>query len=123
MNRDELAPAAAPASLVDYIARHMSHLQQMEHPHDGHGGSTSVRQATYRGHQIVIRTSYRIEVDGRPIDGHLAVTNDGRVHYHAIPNYRFASAVDLVRQLIDTFPDDFPAPTMVAEQPEHAKEL
>jgi nitrogenase molybdenum-iron protein alpha/beta subunit len=67
----------------------------------------SVREATYRGHHIVIRTSYRIEVDEQPIVGHMGVSNDGQVHYHPIPNLGFDSAVDLVKKLIDTFPDDF----------------
>ncbi len=67
----------------------------------------TVRQDDYRGHHIVIHTTYRIEVDGRLVTGHLGVTNDGRVHYHAVPNLSFPSAVDLVRRLIDTFPDEF----------------
>lgn len=49
-------------------------------------------------------------VDDKPVTGHLGVTNDGRVHYHAIPNTSFASAVKLVQQLIDAFPEDFPDP-------------
>ncbi len=76
--------------------------------HEGHERMLeTVREDDYRGHHIVIRTTYRIEVDRRPVTGHLGVTNDGRVHYHAVPNLSFASAVDLVRRLIDTFPDEF----------------
>lgn len=67
----------------------------------------TVREDDYRGHHIVIYTTYRIEVDGHPVTGHLGVTNDGRVHYHAVPNLSFPSAIDLVRRLIDTFPDEF----------------
>ena len=52
-------------------------------------------------------TSYEIEVDGKPVTGHLGVSNDGRVHYHLVPNLSFESAVDLVKQVIDTFPDEF----------------
>ena len=74
-------------------------------PHD-HGVET-VREDHYRGHHIVIRTTYRIEVDGDPVTGHVAVGNDGKVHYHAIPNVSFGSAIDVVRQLIDAFPDEF----------------
>jgi hypothetical protein len=72
-------------------------------------GSDSIREADYKGHHIEIRTTYEIEVDGVPITGHLGVDNEGRVHYHPVPNASFASAVDLVKQLIDSFPDDFPA--------------
>jgi hypothetical protein len=84
---------------------------RLGHDH-GHGSPTeSTREVTYRGHHIRIRTTYHIEVDGMPIQGHLGVTNDGQVHYHAIPNLSFASAVDMVNQLIDTFPEDFEAAT------------
>ena len=56
---------------------------------------------------IVIRTTYQIEVDGTPVTGHMGVTDDGKVHYHPVPNISFASALDMVKQLIDVFPDDF----------------
>ncbi len=49
-------------------------------------------------------------MDGRAIAGHLGVGNDGRVHYHPLPNYSFPSAVDLVRELIDSFPEEFDKP-------------
>ena len=105
MKRSELAQSSTPESLVEHVRRNAPMLQQTEHPH----GETmeSVREATYRGHHIVIRTSYHIEVDGVTVEGHLGVTNDGQVHYHAVPNLSFASAIDLVKQLIDTFPEDF----------------
>lgn len=87
-------------------------------PSQGHGGGhgagghgvETVRRATHRGHRIEIRTTYEIEVDGQPVEGHLLVADDGRVHYHPVPNTSWASAVDLVKQLIDVFPDDFPDP-------------
>jgi hypothetical protein len=107
MKRDELARASTPEPLVEHVARNAPAVRQAQHDH---GGATeSVREATYRGHHLVIRTSYHIEVDGVPVEGHLGVTNDGQVHYHAVPNLSFASAVDLVKQLIDTFPEDFQA--------------
>lgn len=91
---------------VDEVKRNRPR-QDTEHPHE-HGVET-VREDHYRGHHIVVRTTYRIEVDGRPVTGHVAVGNDGKVHYHAIPNVSFRSAIDVVRQLIDAFPDEFPA--------------
>lgn len=45
----------------------------------------SVREADYRGRHIVIRTTYRIEVGGKPVTGHMGVGNDRRVHYHPVP--------------------------------------
>ena len=69
----------------------------------------SVREADYEGHHIVVRTRYQVEVDGHMLMGHMGVTNDGQVHYHPVPNVAFPSAVELVKKLIDIFPDDFAA--------------
>src|SRR5215207_1073952 len=104
MKRDELARDSTPESLAEHVDRNAPAVRQEQHEH---GVMESVREASYCGHHIVIRTSYRIEVDGVPVEGHLGVTNDGKVHYHAVPNLSFASAVDLVKKLIDTFPEDF----------------
>lgn len=80
-----------------------------EHPLHVHppGPIETVRTARHRGHDITVRTTYLIEIDGRPIGGHLFVTNSGDVQIHALPNYSFPSAVDMARQLIDAFPEGF----------------
>jgi len=76
----------------------------------GHGaGMDSVREEDYEGHHIEIRTSYTIKIDGKEIMLHLALTNDGEVQYHGLPNYSFDSAIDLVKKMIDVYPDDFAA--------------
>jgi len=94
-----------PKSIAAYVKLNAKHVKTAQkHKHQK---SESVREADYRGHRIVVRTHYEIEVDGRLIMGHMGVTNDGQVHYHPVPNLSFASAVDLVKQLIDIFPDDF----------------
>jgi hypothetical protein len=90
------------ASYVQKNASRVMHVQHHQHP-----VTDSVREADYQGHHIVVRTHYEIEVDGRAVTGHMGVTNDGQVHYHPVPNMAFASAIDLVKQLIDVFPDDF----------------
>ena len=110
MKREELSLGAAPESIVQRLTEGGAELPTQDHGH-GHGGGQmeSVREATYRGHHIVVRTTYQLEVDGMPIEGHMGVTNDGQVHYHAVPNLSFASAVDMVKKLIDTFPEDFQA--------------
>lgn len=104
MDKSELLQAARPESLVEAVSRY----RPPAHQHHGGGPMETVREATYRGHRIVVRTSYELQVDGRPVTGHLGVTNDGQVHYHPVPNLSFSSALDLVRNLIDVFPDDFP---------------
>ncbi|BCT67961.1 hypothetical protein [Nitrosospira sp. NRS527] len=92
-------------SISSYVKKHAPQVEEAQrHQHEA---SETVREADYEGHHIVVRTTYQIEVDGVPVTGHLGVTDDGQVHYHPIPNMSFASALDMVRQLIDVFPDDF----------------
>jgi hypothetical protein len=82
----------------------------LKKPHSHH---QSLREDHYKGHHITIRTSYEIEIDGRPFHGNLDVSNSGSVQYHGIPNVSTNSAVELIRAVIDTFPDDF------TEHPDH----
>jgi hypothetical protein len=76
--------------------------------HGSHAGElASVREALHAGHRIVIRTTYEITVDGEPIQTHLHVGEDGNLHSHALPNYQFHSAVEMVKKIVDLFPDEF----------------
>ena len=70
---------------------------------------TILRTETYRGHDVRIETTYKITVDGKAINDHLDVTNSGHVHYHPLPQRSASSAIDMVRAIIDSFPDDFPS--------------
>ena len=72
------------------------------------GPAKTVRSDVYKGRKIQITTTYDIRIDGRPVGGHVDVSPEGRVHYHGLPAYSWLSAVHLVRQLIDSFPDEFP---------------
>ena len=96
-------------SIVKYVKQNMQRARRsaskmaMQHK----GGQEIVREDDYKGHHVVIRTRYNITVDGKEVTGHIMLTNAGQVHYHGLPNYTFDSAVDLVRALIDNFPDDF----------------
>lgn len=93
------APAAADPEV---LGRFLVELADASHKHQP-------RVDEYKGHRIAIETHYEITVDGTPVPVHLTVGNDGDVHCHALPAYEFVSAVDMVRVLIDTYPDDFPA--------------
>ena len=105
MPHPRLTVHPTPKSIASYVKKNARHVKKAQkHQHQS---SESVRTADYRGHHIVVRTHYEIQVDGRVIMGHMGVSNDGQVHYHPVPNLSFASAVDLVKQLIDIFPDDF----------------
>jgi hypothetical protein len=103
MSDADLGPITDVREYVDEVKRNRPQMDMGGHGHR----IESVREDDYLGHHIVVRTRYEIEVDGRHVTGHLGVTNDGRVHYHAVPNLSFPSAIAMVRCLIDAFPDDF----------------
>src|SRR5262245_1355002 len=98
-----LQRASQPATLARYIAELSS-----AHEHGGGVDIATVREDDYKGRHIVLRTTYHIDVNGTPFQGQLALDNAGRVHCHALPNYQFASAVEMVKRLVDIFPEDFP---------------
>jgi hypothetical protein len=92
-------------TVAAYVRRNAKHVRRTQMQH--HAGTESIRTARHRGHEIVVKTRYDITIDGRPVTGHLGVSNDGHVHYHPIPNLSFASALDMVKAIIDVFPDRF----------------
>ncbi|MGH9972749.1 MAG: hypothetical protein ACRD93_02490 [Nitrososphaeraceae archaeon] len=86
------------------------------HAQHGIGSHDSIREAEYKGHKITIRTHYDIRVDNKPLGGHFYVGNDGNVSTHAMPAYSFSSTIDLVKQLIDSFPNEFRKRTRAAKR-------
>lgn len=106
VDHSDLVAAAEPEAVRAALAANADELVRAAGPH--HGDTlASIRHATHDGHDIVVRTSYQITVDGRPFDVHVVVDNDGRVYYHGLPTRDFASVIDLVAKAIDTFPEDF----------------
>ena len=87
-------------------------LKSGEGGHEAEGGHAhsmeSVRTATHCGREIVIKTCYEITVDGKTLESHLSVDNEGNLHTHALPEYAFSSAVDVVKKIIEAFPSEFP---------------
>lgn len=116
MDTETLKNAADPKVLADYVAG-LKPMHTMGVP------TESVREATHNGHAIVIKTTYRVEVDGRLFELPLLLDNAGNLQCHSLPNYQFRSAVDMIKQLIDSFPDDFalgaspPAPGGMPDMP------
>ncbi len=104
-----LEEASHPKKIAAYLAG-LPVEDAMGHGHGAGGTIETLREDDYRGHHIGITTTYRIEVNGRSLDVPLMIDNDGNLHCHSLPNYRFDSAVGLVRQLIDTFPNEFRKP-------------
>jgi hypothetical protein len=102
-------PVLADASLAQARKNNMRFRRLMRGGHVAHQPGASIREADHKGHHIVIRTKYEVTIDGKAFRGDLSVANSGNVHYHAIPNVGFASAIDMVKCVIDVFPDEFPA--------------
>ena len=91
-----------PKSIAAYVKKYAP-VTKMEM----HGPMAIVREDDYQGHHIVVKTTYEMRVDSKPVTGHIDVSNSGQVAYHGLPNMSFDSAVDLVKKLIDEFPEDF----------------
>jgi hypothetical protein len=106
VDHSDLVAAAEPEAVRAALAANADELVRAAGPHHG-DALASMRRATHNGHDIVVRTSYQITVDGRPFDVHVIVDNGGRVYYHGLPTRDFASVIDLVVKAIDTFPEDF----------------
>ena len=100
---DEETPT--PESLAAYVKTNAARVRKAQRMR--HGESVVTRETDYKGHHIVVRTNYEVEVDKKPLMGHMGVNDEGLVHYHPIPNLRFNSALDMVKKIIDVFPDDF----------------
>ncbi len=110
-NKSEALPT--PTSISDYVTKNMSkgaRSRMMMGDMDHSINQVSMRAADYKKHTITVKTMYHIEVDGRPVTGHIDVSNEGTISYHGLPNMSFNSTVDLIKMLIDQFPDDFPGP-------------
>lgn len=101
--KGEISADASAAQAKKNEAHFRKLLKGMHMGHD----HVSMRHADYKGHHIMIKTTYQITVDGKPFKAPLGVTDAGSVHYHGMPNASFTSALDLVRCAIDVFPDDF----------------
>lgn len=97
----------AASSALAQVQRRAREVAAMgAHAHE----STSVRSAEHNGHQIEIVTTYELRINGERLTGHLGVNADGTVHYHGVPNYATESAIDLAKQIVDSFPDDYSRP-------------
>src|SRR5437764_883312 len=98
-----------PESIAKYVKQNAQKVRgasstMMAH-HEGH--QEIIREDDYKGHHIVVRTAYTIQVDSKEVTGHVMLTNAGQVQYHGLPNYSFNSTIELAKALIDNFPEDF----------------
>lgn len=88
---------------------------QMPSKHGHQRSFKTVRKATYRRSDIRVETTYKITIDGQPLQRHTMVLDDGTVHCHDFPNYSFPSAMDMVRKIIDSM-IEFAAPANELKQ-------
>jgi hypothetical protein len=73
-----------------------------------HGShANSMRVFEHARHRVEVETIYRVKIDGKIVRIPLTVGADGRVSCHSIPNYATASALDMIKAVIDQFPEDF----------------
>ncbi len=79
-------------------------------PAGHHGGSVSVRTAAHEGHAIRIESSYRVFIDGEEFPDPIHVSDDGRVHYHGLPQYSLPSAVELLKVIVERLSTEAPPP-------------
>ena len=68
---------------------------------------SSVQVSKHGRHCIKIVTTYKIEIDNNSVHLHLTVGNDGQLHCHTTPYENYKSVMDLVKTLIDRFPEAF----------------
>ena len=66
---------------------------------------TSTRHLSHKGHQIAIKTTYEITIDGKKLLTHAMVDKEGRLWCHAMPYISFASANEMVKNIIDRYWD------------------
>ncbi len=98
---ERIAPDAAEPIQPDWVRELLGDELPPEHR------MSSVRRAEHGGHRIEIVTTYEISVDGEPVHIHASVGDDGLVRCHDTPYRRSRSALDLVRHLIDLYPEAF----------------
>ena len=78
----------------------------------------SVRRVEHAGHRMEVHTHYRIFIDGQEFPDPIHVADDGTVHYHGLPQYSAASAVDLVKVIAERLDEAEPPPLIGEPQPD-----
>lgn len=104
LSKAALTKAANPRTLGTYVGR-------VTKLHTSHSTHPNIRIAEHSGHHVELETIYRITVDGKRLKIPLMVDPDGQVHCHAVPNYQLSSALDMIKVVIDSFPEAFASPS------------
>jgi hypothetical protein len=75
------------------------------HPQHVTGPVTTTRSLQVAGHELAIRTSYEVFIDGRALPLHMMVDSDGRLWSHLCPYHTFGTASDLVEYVLEHAPE------------------
>ncbi len=81
-----------------------------EHEHHGHGHHGKMktkRTLEHLGNAIEIETTYAIKINGVVYKTHVMLGEDGGLTTHAIPYRIFQSMPDLIKALIELYPNEF----------------
>lgn len=84
------------------------HGEPMAHKHGRGGVVTGTRETEFRGRAIRVTTTYEIRINDKPFRGHIMLNEEGRVYIHACPYRDFGSIIELLKHLIQHYPEDFP---------------
>mgnify|MGYP001795039389 CR=1 FL=1 len=83
----------------------------MENKNNGHNHVHShmktLRKINHLSNAIEIETTYKITINGVKYNTHIMLGNDGALTTHAIPYRTFESMTDLIKALIELYPDEF----------------
>ena len=80
-------------------------FSQYKKAHHAKQALTSVRTACHAGRRIKITTTYKVEIDDHPIRFQADVDNEGCLHCHTMPYTTYTSAIDLVKSLVEHYPE------------------
>ena len=99
--RDALSALERLSGEIDDTTREGGVTDGKESIHDEIDHEAGVRVVDYRDHTVEIVTHYEISIAGEPWEQPVYVMDDGTVHYPGLPQYNVASAVDLMKGVID----------------------
>ena len=78
-----------------------------QHDHGHHGKMKTKRNLKHLGNVIEIETTYEIKINGENYNTHVMLGEDGALTTHAIPYMTFKSMTDLIKTLIELYPNEF----------------
>lgn len=69
------------------------------------GPIASTRAIAVQGHELTVRTTYEVFMDGKALPVHMMVDSDGRLWSHLCPYHTFATAPELLEFVLTHAPE------------------